>query len=147
MKSKWMRIYLEVLGKNAHSNFFNMESFLRLIACLLTPDFSAISAMLIPLKTNWDNKVSSEGWRTECKSEINSSGYSLFEDKDIWSKSISSTLAMTELSTAFFRLLSEMYWCRIEDSIYFTNVPSSFLWSLVNFPECSNSRRYNCKSE
>ena len=46
-----MRIYLEVLGKNAHSNFFNMESFLRLIACLLTPDFSAISAMLIPLKT------------------------------------------------------------------------------------------------
>ena len=38
--------------KNAHSNFFNMESFLRLIACLLTPDFSAISAMLIPLKTN-----------------------------------------------------------------------------------------------
>lgn len=45
-----MRIYLEVLGKNAHSNFFNMESFLRLIACLLTPDFSAISAMLIPLK-------------------------------------------------------------------------------------------------
>lgn len=48
-----MRIYLEVLGKNAHSNFFNIERFLRLIACLLTPDFSAISAMLIPYFTGY----------------------------------------------------------------------------------------------
>ena len=31
-----------------------MESFLRLIACLLTPDFSAISAMLIPITINME---------------------------------------------------------------------------------------------